>query len=656
MSTSASLLTGITVIWLLTCVLLAIFGKNWKHNLPAGILFVGSVVMVFAAILGWSNDVSWNAEAPFYLAVAPLRFRLDSLASIFIALLGIISISIALYSPGYLVHQERQGDPRFYWIEFFLFVIGMLGLIMAANALTFLLFWECVALSSVLLVAANLASQESRAASLIYLGATRIATGLLMAGFLWMHVIFSSWNFADWHLTGQQTLMPTLMILLGFCIKAGIWPFHDWLHHAQPAAPSPVSALMSGIMIEISLYAIIRLLVMNGAGSPALSYVMLFLGIVSAFWGILHALLQDDLKRLLAYSSIENVGLILLGIGLALICNRQHMPALAELSLAAAVFHCINHGIFKSLLFLGVGAIDVGAHTRQLALLGGLGKRMPWTMIFFVVGSAAICSLPPLNGFSSKWLLYHSLFQLAFNSGFWLGVFSVGCIGILAIVSGLALASFAKAIGIAFLGRPRSTSAENAQEGTLFMQTAQAVLAILCVVLGVGAPYALAIIQPVCNDAFHSPSDLTAAYTMPIATIAGVLIGLTVLIQMFWFIGTRGGVRQFITWECGFGDLSHRMQGTALSFAENVAYTFAPLVQYSRYSIIVGRDRRHFPEKISTEMHMEPILESRFYGPVIKCTRWLGEHVLFLQAGSVHLYLSYILLTLVALMIVGILI
>jgi hydrogenase-4 component B len=653
---AASLLTGTSLFWLLTCLLITIFGKNGKHNWPSGLLFLGSLVVLLAAALGWSGDVTWDAPQPIYLAVAPLSLRLDSLASIFIGLLAIISISISFFSPGYLVHLDKQINTRVYWVELFLFVIGMLGLILAANALTFLVFWEWVALTSVLLVAANLSSHESRTAAFIYLGATRIATGLLMAGFLWMHTIFNSWDFTDWHLGGHQTLIPALMILIGLCIKAGIWPFHDWLHHAHPAAPSPVSALMSGIMIKISLYAIIRIFVMNGAGSPGLSYLMLFLGIISAFWGILHALLQDDLKCLLAYSSIENVGLILLGIGLSLICNRLHMPVLAGLSLAAAIFHSVNHGLFKSLLFLGAGAVDTGAHSRKLEVLGGLGKKMPMTMIFFVIGCAAICSLPPLNGFSSKWLLYSSLFQTACGTNFWLGVLSVACIGILAIVSGLALACFAKVIGIAFLGRARSPSAENAQEATFPMQAAQAILAILCVVLGVYAPNALAIIQPICWQAFPNTGDLSSAYTMPIGALAAVLVGLTVLIHTFWLTGARGGVRRFITWECGFGDLSARMQGTALSFAENVAYTFAPLVQYTRYSIIVGRDRRHFPEKISTEVHMGPILESRIYGPAIKSTRWLGEHVLLLQAGSVHLYLSYILLTLVALMLVGILI
>ena len=551
--------------------------------------------------------------------------------------------------------MDKQTNSRFYWVELLLFIAGMLGLVLAANALTFLLFWEWIALTSVLLVAANLASRESRTAAFIYLGATRISTGLLMAGFLWMHSIFDSWDFVDWTLSGHQTLIPALMILIGLCIKAGIWPFHDWLHHAHPAAPSPVSALMSGIMIKLSIYAMIRLLVMNGAGSPGLAYVMLFLGITSAFWGILHALLQDDLKCLLAYSSIENVGLIVMGIGLSLICNRLHHPDLAALSLAAAIFHSVNHGFFKSLLFLGAGAIDSGAHTRNLEALGGLGKKMPNTMIFFVIGAAAICSLPPLNGFSSKWLLYSSLFQLANASGFWLAVLSVGCIGIMAIVSGLALACFTKVVGIAFLGRARSAGAEHAREATGSMQAAQALLAFFCVALGVVVPFALQAIEPICQHVVGNNIDLAAAYTMPMGIFALFLLAVTVIIHSYWLTSAKGGVKSFITWECGFGDLSQRMQGTALSFAENVAHTFAPLVQYSRYSIIVGRDRRHFPEKISTEIHMGPILESRIYGPLVKSTRWLGEHVLLLQAGSVHLYLSYILLTLVALMIVGIL-
>jgi len=612
--------------------------------------------MLIGAVFGWQSNCTWSAPAPIYLAVAPLSCHIDSLASIFVGLLAVITIAISLYSPGYLRHLKKVSNPACYWVSLFFFVVSMLAVILAANAISFLLAWEVMALSSILLVATNLASHESRKAAFIYLGATRIATGLLMAGFLWMHALFQTWEFSRWHFDSFATAVPAFMILAGLCIKAGIWPFHDWLPYAHPAAPAPVSALMSGVMIKVSLYAIIRILVMGGLTSPFFGYLMLTLGIISAFWGILFALQQDDLKSLLAYSSIENVGLILAAIGLAVLGERLHLPILSALALTAAIFHCVNHGLFKSLLFLATGSVDSKAHTRNLDLLGGLGKNMPQTLIFFFVGSAALCALPPLNGFSSKWLVYQSLFRLALVSkSLWVSGFAVVCIGVLALVGALAIACFTKALGMSFLGRARSRGAKHATEVNRFMVTSQSILAFACIFLGVCAPLAMRAIEPVCTSIFGNDFDLTGSYTMPMGTIAALMALLTLITYALFLAGKRGGVKQFITWECGFGDLSQRMQGTALSFAENISTTFAHLLLYKVRSNISGRDRRHFPEQVAIEVTSASLVETRLYDPAVRSVRWLGERMLLLQAGSVHLYLGYILLTLVVLMLVGIL-
>jgi len=659
MPAASLILSGTVAFWILTCVLTACFSKSIKntYSYPSFALFLGGVTLLFGAVLGWQTDITWSAPAPIYLGDAPLSCHIDSLSSIFIGLLGVVTIAVSLFSPGYLIHLEKTSNPAAYWVQLFFFVTSMLGVLLAANALTFLLAWETMAISSILLVATNLASHESRSAAFIYLGATRIATGLLMAGFLWMHAIFHTWDFSGWNFCGHVSIVPATMILIAFCIKAGIWPFHDWLPHAHPAAPAPVSALMSGVMIKVSLYAIIRILVMHEVSIPFFGYLLLALGMISAFWGILFALQQNDLKSLLAYSSIENVGLVLAAIGLSLISQRLHLNALAGLALSAAIFHCINHGMFKSLLFLGAGAIDSRAHSRNLENLGGLGKNMPQTMLFFLIGSAALCALPPLNGFSSKWLVYKSLFDLAcISRNLWISGLAVTCIGGLAIVGALAVACFTKAIGFAFLGRPRSPAAERATECTGYMQLAMAFLALACVGLGVSAPQVLAAIQPVVSATFTKSVDLPSIYTMPMGIFAITLALVTYMIYALWLTGTQGAVKKFITWECGFGDLTSRMQGTASSFAENFAATFAPIFQYHMRSNITGRDRRHFPETISTEVDMVPVLESRFYLPSVKLVKSLGEHMLLLQAGSVHLYLGYILVTLVTLMVVGILI
>jgi formate hydrogenlyase subunit 3/multisubunit Na+/H+ antiporter MnhD subunit len=650
---ASTLLTSVIVFWLLACVAIAFCARKINHSYPSIALFVGGVAMVAAACLGWNGDHLWTVPAPFYLSIMPLNNRLDSLSSIFVGLLGFVTIAVSLYSPGYLKHLEKTSNVACYWIELFFFVSGMLGVILGANALTFLVWWEIMALSSLLLIATNLTSHESRRAAFIYLGATRIATALLMVGFIWMHVLSNSWEFSAWKFAGHETLVPALMIFLGFCIKAGIWPFQDWLPHAHPAAPAPVSALMSGVMIETALYAMLRILVMGGLISPYIAYLMLGLGVISAFWGILLAFLQQDLKVLLAYSSIENVGLILISLGVAVIGASMQLPVVSSLGIAGAVYHCVNHGFFKSLLFLGAGAIDSQAHTRNLEECGGLGQRMPWTMICFVIGSAAICALPPLNGFNSKWLIYQSLFQLAsMSNSLWLGALAILCIGTLGLVSGLTVATFAKAIGIAFLGRPRSVSAEKAEEVSLSMRIAQGMLVVLCIAFGLAAPMVLSMIKPVC---LYAKAGGLMTFPIPMGMFA-VGVGIfTSFIYFFWLNAGKPSIKKFITWECGFGDLNGKMQASSAGFSENIAHTFAPLVEYHLDSTIAGRDRRHFPESISTRVAMDSLLESQVYGPAVRSITWLGEHMLLLQAGSVHLYLVYILVTLVALMLVGIL-
>jgi formate hydrogenlyase subunit 3/multisubunit Na+/H+ antiporter MnhD subunit len=653
MLVASSLLTSTFVFFLLACVSVAIGARKINHSLPSLALGVGGVAMLVAAYIGWNGDFVWIIPAPLFLAMMPFTYRLDSLSSIFVGLLGFVSLAVSLYSPGYLKHLAKTTNSACYWVELFCFVSGMLGVILSANALSFLVWWEVMALSSLLLIATNLVSHESRRAAFIYLGATRIATALLMAGFIWMHVIFNSWDFSAWTFAGRETLVPALMIFFGFCIKAGIWPFQDWLPHAHPAAPAPVSALMSGVMIEIALYAMLRILIMGGLISPYIAYIMIGLGVISAFWGILLAFLQKDLKVLLAYSSIENVGLILIALGVAVISASMQLPVVSSFGIAAAVYHCVNHGFFKSLLFLGAGAVDAQAHTRNLEECGGLGQRMPWTMVSFVIGSAAICGIPSLNGFNSKWLLYQSLFQLAnMSASFWLGGLSIICIGALGLVSGLTIATFAKAIGIAFLGRPRSVAAEKAVEVPLSMRVAQGLLVALCIVFGFGAQPALMMLKPVCLAA---KTGGLLNFPIPIGTFAVGVCCFTAFVYFFWLNMGKPGIQKFITWECGFGDLNGKMQTSSAGFSENVAHTFAPVLEYHLDSTVTGPYPRHFPDSISTKVVTDSLLESRLYGPAVRSITWLGEHMLLLQAGSVHLYLVYILVTLVALMLVGIL-
>ncbi len=446
---------------------------------------LGAAAFTSLTLVG-RQPIAFQTSAPFLLGFFPVCFRIDGLTVIFLSLLSIILIAVSMFSPGYLKHVQERVHGRQYWTGLFLFVLSMYGVVLSADAITFIVLWEIMSLSSAALVASDHNRQSVRKSAFIYIGATRISSAFLAGGFLCMHSIYGSWQFSDWSFASETSYFPACLILIAFCIKAGIWPFHIWLPYAHPAAPATVSALMSGFMIKIALYGIIRILVCGGLNSVNVANFAFFLGAVSSFWGVLFALVQNDLKRLLAYSSIENVGLILIAIALSMKARIANLPEVSVLALAAAIFHCLNHGLFKTLLFLSAGSVDSQAHTRDLRKLGGLAKRLPWTMICFFVGSFAICSLPPLNGFASKWLIYQSLFKNAWqNSSIFDRGLSFFGLCLLSIVGGLAIAAFAKAMGVSFLGMPRSKSTVSAKEASKGMILAQALLAVVCIGLGV---------------------------------------------------------------------------------------------------------------------------------------------------------------------------
>lgn len=614
----------------------------------AGLLYVG------CAVVGWGDRFVWQCGPPVSFGAAPLSLRFDALSLFFLALLGGVSLVVALFSPGYLEHlNARLGKTR-YWIALFVFVFAMAAVLLSANAVAFIVFWELMSLSSLVLVASEYGQSKTQRAAVIYLGATRLATALLAGGFIVMHSLTGSWDFHAWNFAAPATHLAAALIFMAFCIKAGVWPAHLWLPEAHTAAPTPVSALMSAVMIKIALYGMLRILLGGGLASLPFAYVALTLGAVSAFWGVLFALEQSDLKRLLAYSSVENVGLILVGIGLALYGKSANLPLVTQLGTAAALLHCLNHAVYKALLFLGVGAIDRSAHSRQLNQLGGLAASMPGTLLCFLVGSMSICALPPCNGFLSKWLLYQSLLVNACQSSSLFGrAASMAAIGVLGIVGGLSVATFTKAIGIAFLGRARSAPAQAARECTQSMLAAQGVLAIACFGLGLALPVLWRLAQPVGELAGAVWLDVACGQGPPLSLVFVGLIGLTALTYLVVLKPASRACRRYITWECGFGELSSRTESTADSFAQPIARIFSPILHYQVAAEIEGRDRRHFPEQIKVEPRMSSLLEEHVYRPGIKLIETLSTLVARIQAGSIHLYLLYVCLTLVFLLVVG---
>ena len=627
-----------------------------RHNGPVFPLLTGagSILLLLGALAG--GNATLVLPLPWFLGDAEFQFVIDPLSRWFLAIIGVIGIPVALFSPGYLEHLRDRVSLGMVWAMLALLLASMAGVVLAGNAVVFLVAWEVMALSSFALVAADHGDQEIRRAAFVYLGATRVGTALLMAGFLWAHYLTRSWTFADWMIADRAALAPALLILAGLATKAGCWPFHLWLPIAHPAAPAPVSAVMSGVMIKTAIYAMARLFLVGGSFShPALGPILLILGAVSAFWGVLFALLQHDLKRLLAYHSVENIGIILMGLGVSLLGRQWDLPLLAQVGLAAALFHTLNHAVFKSLLFLGTGAIDARTHLRDIEHLGGLIHRMPWTAGAFIVGSAAICALPPLNGFASEWLLYRGFFGLAVD-GPSVGVRLVALLlmGWLALIGALAIACFVKAVGVVFLGLPRSAQAKEACEATRGMVAAQGMLALLCAGLGVAVP---ALLLPLGQIAAPqgTPVLLSAAWTVPTGLLGVVLlVTLGALAAWMSVLARSRPARQYITWECGFGALGPRTQYTATGFAQPISRLFGAIYSYTVEVTVHGRHRRHFPDAVAAETVYEPYLETRLYAPLLRgIHRAAGMFLMRLQAGGIHQYLITMVLMLGVLLWIG---
>jgi len=635
-------LCGVALFTWLAVVLTGLLKRKHSGLLFALPTIIGCAFLLSAALFG--KNSTQILPFPLFLGDVGFRFVIDPLSRWFLGIIGLIGIPVALFSPGYLHHLRHRVSLGFVWAGLALLMISMVGVVLAANVLTFMVAWEVMALSSFALVIADHEQRDIRRSAFIYLGATRTGTAFLMLGFIWAHHLTGSWVFSEWGLSGTAALVPALLIFVGLATKAGSWPFHLWLPIAHPAAPAPVSAIMSGVMIKTAIYMMVRLFVLgNHFETPALGPILLILGAISAFWGVIFALLQQDLKRLLAYSSVENVGIIMMGLGMSLLGKSYGIPILTQLGLAAALLHTLNHALFKSLLFLGAGAVDARTHVRDLERLGGLIHRMPWTAGAFVVGSAAICALPPLNGFAGEWMLYQGFFGLAQNGesvGLRLG--GLLLMGWLALIGALVIACFVKAVGVVFLGNPRSQEAERAREAGKGMLAAQVILALLCIGLGIAAPL---VINPLGRIAAQtgSPSLLQNTWTIPIALLALILVG-TIGVLAVWLreLARSLPAKRFITWECGFGDLGPRTQYTASSFAQPISRLFGAIYSYAVEINIKGRNRRHFPETVAVEMMHEAHLETKVYAPLLKSIQRMASVFLMrLQAGSIHQYLIY---------------
>ena len=631
---------------------------------------VGAITALTFGLVGLAGG-SMQLNVPNLLPIGGAAFGVDRLSAFFVMVVATGAIPATLYAIGYT--REYTGKHSLAGMGFALniFIAAMILVPLARNVLTFLALWELMSLASYFLVITDHEHEETLRAGWVYFVMAHAGFAALFLGFLLLAQTTGTTNFTDWGVAaklspGSHNLI-FILFALGFGSKAGVIPLHVWLPRAHPAAPSHVSALMSGVMIKLGVYGLARVAFdWFGVGPAWWGGLVLVVGAVSAVLGVLYALVEHDLKRLLAYHSVENIGIILLGLGAGMLFQAHRLEALAALSLIAALYHTLNHAVFKSLLFMGAGAVLHATRTRNMEELGGLIKRMPQTAVFFLVGSLAIAALPPFNGFISEWLTFQSLllsFQISAHTVNL--IFALG-VAALALTSGLAAACFVKAFGITFLALPRSEPAALAHEVEWTMRTAMAALALACVALGVAPFVILAPLDATAFDLMGAHADMRFdwnalvtndgfGWVAPLWIALGLGAFLIAIPLALGLMGTNKRRRYYETWGCGRALQTARFEYTATAFANPFKRVFALLYRpVKELDIEFHPESRYFVRTITYYNEGRLIFEDALYRPLLRLIRALAHEARVLQSGNVHSYLAYILVALVALLILAV--
>lgn len=647
------------------------------QTLMAGVpAIVATSAGVVLGLLGLTSSEPVTGSLASTIPLLTLAIRLDSLAAFFVLTISVVGLAASIYAIGYLRHLAGRASIATLGALFNGYLLCMTFVVLADNGFFFLLAWELMSLLSYFLVVTEHEKADVRYAGVFYLIMTHVGTAFIVVAFLIFFQSTGSFSFETFRHPGQplhegMKTLVFLMALVGFGTKAGIVPLHVWLPYAHPVAPSHVSAVMSGVMIKTAIYGLIRVYFdfFGGQFPWWWGFTVLLLGATSALLGVMYALMEHDLKRLLAFHSVENIGIILLGIGVGMIFQSYGLKELAALGLLAGIYHTINHALFKALLFLGAGSLLYATDTRNMEEYGGLLRRMPWTGLFFLIGAVSISALPPTNGFVSEWLVFQSLFL-----GFQIPMVFLKLIlpiaaAILALTAVLALACFAKAFGITFLAQPRSAHARHAEEAPVPMRIAMGFLATLCVALGIApmvvVPLLDRVVTPLAgisiarnilaidgwalapvNVEFSSLSTPVLALLLVALSLLGLALAVT--------LGGRLKPRRYKTWGCGI-NLSPRMEYTATGFVQPIKRVFSTIYQPTvKLETEFLDESRYFAKRRHFEFHIEPIFEKYLYDPLVAFFATLADRLKVIQAGSLHLYLTYIFVTLIALLLLAV--
>ena len=668
------------IILLLSAPVIAMLLNRSQHLLiTAGfsLAVAASALAVAAGVWTVSNGTANKMILVAGLPDLPFHLRLDPLSGFFVVVIGLLSLFVSIYSIGYAKGFLGQRRITSLVIFYCIFIAGMFMVVLADDALIFLISWEVMAAASYFLVMFEDERIENRRAALLYMvvahvGAIAILLSFgVMAGLATGFKDFSGYTFDAMRASQfpvEWAAVAFFLAFFGFAAKAGVIPLHVWLPEAHPVAPSNVSALMSGVMLKTAIYGIVRVTFDLIKIFPWWwGAVVLVFGLVSAVMGVLYALMQHDLKRLLAYHSVENIGIILIGIGLAMIFASVKLPLLAALALIAGIYHTLNHAMFKGLLFMGAGAVLHATHERNMEEMGGLIHSMPWTAALFLVGCISISALPPFNGFVSEWLTFQAFLLSPSLPGSLLKLLMPMGAALLALTGALAAACFVKAFGVTFLGHWRGLRKPRVREANWPMRLGMIMTALVCLFLGIMPTLVIEWMDTIPGQLVGSKMGTSAGafgwmWLTPItherASYSGIIVFLGILavvVISYLLLHVKPGTIQRVPiWDCGFEKISERMQYNAASFSMPIRRIFGFLFSIRQRVRPVGNGHSAFPKRIHYSLRIRDRFWGWLYRPVADVSFWVSRKVGRLQQGRIQAYLIYSFVTIIVLLVFSI--
>ena len=645
---------------MLVALVIFLVPKRYKVWVATGVVSLVALAAITVAVMAFMGQPVELVKfvTPFF---GEESLTVDKLSALMLIIISVASVATVLYSKGYVAgYLERYSEAHIsmHYTALVTLVVSMMLVVVSSGGFSFLFAWELMTIASFMLILFEADRQEVRHAALNYLVMMHIGFLFLVVGFVMLYNVTGSANFAAINAYYEHAnLLPLFVILfIGFGMKAGLFPMHIWLPEAHPAAPSHVSAIMSGVMIKTGVYGIIRIMQVEELRADMLftiGLIVLVSGAVTGLWGVILAAMQNDIKRLLAYSSIENVGVILIGLGIAAVGHAAGSPLVGMCGMCGALLHMVNHSLFKTMLFFSAGNIYSKMHTTAMNQMGGLAKHMPITAILMLFATVAICALPPLNGFVSELLIYIGMFN-GVSNGYEV-LYSVTGIIVLSLIGGIVVLAFTKLYSVVFLGSPRSHHVAESTEVDSLRIVAMSIPAAFILIIGLAPQYVIIPISHVAEEVTNSVNTIAVEHFAPtLESLSYVSIAFILVVTLLFFIKRRAQRNRTIaegpTWGCGFTAVNTRMQYTGESFSEGLENIGKPLMKNTVDGRAVDKDEI-FPLPHRYRIRHKDKVDSLLGRWWVQMMHRINEYVMRLRTGKVNHYITFALLFFVVVLI-----